>query len=197
EEGKRDVLTPPAPEILAGMPARIVEARTAYSDSLCGQNVGDADYFLTVARSLLAGKAVPSVLGQDQAVAQTLQACQSLQLQRFELFGKGRLVDFSQFRPRGHYEKSEQLQRYFKAMMWCGRIDLRVAGNPDESSPRQLAAALVLHDLLHRAGKFERWQQFDQVLQTFVGPADSMTFAQLGMVLQAGGIRSPADVKGP
>ena len=41
------------------------------------------------------------------------------------LFGAKRDVDFSQFEPRGHYTNTEQLKRYFRAMMWLGRIDFR------------------------------------------------------------------------
>src|SRR5215472_9148579 len=125
-----------------------------------------------MARSLLAGGQIKSKLDQDKRVAETLRACDSLKLMLFPLFGRERRTDFSQFKPRGHYEKSPQLQQYFRAMMWCGRIDLRVAGYPGNSSTRELGAALVLHDLLNRAGKFEGWQQFDRVIQTFVGETD-------------------------
>ena len=154
-----------------------------------------SDYFLAVARSLLNARTVKTHLDQDDRVAQTLRACESLRMQKFPLFGRNRVVDFSQFKPRGHYEKSEQLRRYFKAIMWCGRIDLRVAGYPGNSSARELGAALVLDDLLRRAGKFEPWQHFDRVIQTFIGQTDSMTFAQLEEVLEQTKVRSPADVK--
>jgi len=80
-------------------------------------------------------------------------------------------------------------------MMWCGRIDLRVAGSSKESSPRELATAIVLYDLLVKAGKLEQWRQFDQLLQTFVGRTDSMTFAQLGQVLNQAKLSGPEDVR--
>lgn len=195
EELETHVLMPALDEILTAMSAKVADARRDYGDGLCSASVTDADFFLAVARSLLAGVQLKSVLGQDERVRQTLQACAALQMQRYDLFGRPeRWVDFSQFQPRGHYEKSEPLRQYFKAMMWCGRIDLRVAGNSEESSPRELAAAVVLADLLKRADKLERWQESDRLLQTFVGPADSMTFPQLNAVLAAGGIRSPADI---
>jgi hypothetical protein len=194
-EIETQMLMPALQEILADMSAQLPEAQRNYGGGVCGASLEDADYFLAVARSLLAGGPVNSALGQDGRVAQTLEACRTERLQAFHLFGKYREVDFSQFKPRGHYEKTEELRRYFKAMMWCGRTDLRVAGNPRESSPRELGAAIVLHDLLRQSGKFERWQQFDRIMQTFVGQTDSMTFAQLGVVLAAAGIRSPADVK--
>src|SRR5262245_35436204 len=195
EEVETAMLMPALDEILRGMAEKVRGASQQYGAGLMHDSLTDADYFLAVARSLLAGQPVESVLGQKERVAKTLQACDRQQLEKFDLFGRKRDVDFSQFKPRGHYEKSEELKRYFKAMMWCGRTDLRVAGNPKVSSPREMAAAVVLHDLLRQSGKFERWQQFDRMLQTFVGQADSMTFAQLGVVLAAAGIRSPADVK--
>jgi hypothetical protein len=172
-------------------------AQRQYNRGILADSLRDADYFLAVARSLLADQAVQTQLGQDGRAAATLQACERLQLQKFNLFGRLRAVDFSQFKVRGHYQKSERLGRYFRAMMWCGRIDLRVAGTPAEASPRELGAAVVLLDLLRRSGKFEQWQQFDRLLQTFVGRADSLTFAQLSDLLARAGIKSPADVKGP
>jgi hypothetical protein len=186
-------------EILGGMAGALPAARGDYGDGPLAAGVRDADYFLAVARSLLAGKPVAGSLGQDERVARTVAACDAEQLlERFVLFGRERTVDFSQFKPRGHYTRSEQLKRYFRAMMWCGRIDLRVAGtDPRQASPRELAGAIVLHDLLRRSGQFERWRQFDHVLETFVGRPDSMTFAHLGGLLEASGIRTPADVKDP
>jgi hypothetical protein len=182
-------------EILSGMAAAVPDARKEYGRGVLSDGLSDADYFLAVGRSLLAGKSVPSLLGQDRRVADTLAACDALRLQDFALFGRDRHMDFSQFKPRGHYENSDLLKRYFRAMMWCGRVDLRVAGNPEESSPRELAGAVVLHDLLRRAGKREQWRQFDRVLRTFVGRADSLTFDGLDAVLAAAKVRSPADVK--
>ena len=41
------------------------------------------------------------------------------------LFGETRDVDFSQFKPRGHYAGDTALEAYFRAMIWLGRTDLR------------------------------------------------------------------------
>jgi hypothetical protein len=195
EEVEVQFLSPTLADLLSGMSARLPEAQKACGVGVLAASVTDADYFLTVALSLLSGGAVKSPLHQDERVARTLQACAGQRLEKFVLFGRERKVDFSQFKPRGHYEKSEALKRYFRAMMWCGRIDLRVAGKPELASPRELGAAVVLHDLLRASGKFESWQRFDRVLQTFVGRADSMTFAQVRGLLAEARINSPADVK--
>jgi hypothetical protein len=194
-EVEAEMLIPALSDLLAAMAAQVPDARAAYGRGLLAPSLADADSFLAVARSLLAGSQVRSALGQEDRVQQTLSACDRQQLEKFDLFGRARELDFSQFKPRGHYEKTEGLRRYFRAMMWCGRIDLRVAGDPKEASPRELGGAVVLHDLLRRSGHFEKWQQFDRVLRTFVGQADSMTFAQLGAVLDAAGVASPGALK--
>jgi hypothetical protein len=197
EEVEQSSLAPTLADLLGGMAQQLPAAQRRYGTGVLADSLTDADYFLGVARSLLAGQAVGTYLGQDGRVNETLRACEALRLQELNLFGRERVVDFSQFKPRGHYEKSEPLRRYFRAMTWCGRIDLRVAGQPGQASPRELGTAVVLHDLLRRSGKSEEWQQFDLVLQTFVGRTDSMTFAQLGKLLRQAGVGSPADVNDP
>lgn len=182
-------------EILAGMAQTLPQVRQEYGNGVLEESILDADYFIAVARSLLSGNQVRSYFNQNSRVAETLDAIESGQLQEFNLFGRDRRVDFSQFKPRGHYEKSEALKRYFRAMIWCGRIDLRIAGNPEESSPRQLGIAIILNHLLNQSGKFSPWQQFDQMLQTFVGQTDSMTFAELNDFLAENAITSPTDIK--
>ncbi len=184
-------------EILCGMHNSLPDAQKAYGDGVLKDSVKDADYFLTVGIWLLNGDgaAWPTHLNQDVRVKKTLKACNDLQMETFDLFGRERRVDFSQFKVRGHYEKSETLRRYFKAMMWLGRTDMRVAGYPGNTSTRELGAAVVLHDLLQRSKQFQAWQNFDATIQTFVGKTDSMTFAQLGEVLKESKIQGPAQIK--
>jgi hypothetical protein len=189
------LLAPTLETILAGMAAQIPDAEKQYGAGALKDSLRDADFFLAVARALLAGQSKGTRLNQDARALAALKAAQDLQLEKYNLFGRVRDVDFSQFKPRGHYEKSGALQRYFRAMMWCGRIDLRIAGNPEFASSRELGGAIVLHDLLRRSGRFETWQQLDAVLQTFVGKTDSMTFAQMGTFLAKADIDSPAKVQ--
>jgi Protein of unknown function (DUF3160) len=195
EEVETGYLHPSLSQILSSMHNSIPDVQKDYGEGILKDSVKDADYFLTVAISLLQGGAAPTKLNQDERVKKTLKACNDLQMEKFNLFGRDRDVDFSQFKVRGHYEKSDTLKRYFKAMMWLGRTDLRVAGYPGNTSPRELGAALVLHDLLERSKQFQAWQNFDSTIQTFVGKTDSMTFAQLGEVLKDSKIQSPAQMK--
>ena len=183
--------------ILCGMHNTVPAAQKEYGEGVLKDSVKDADYFLTVAISLLCGEGSnwPTKLKQDERVQKTLKACYELKMEKFNLFGRERPVDFSQFKVRGHYEKNDTLKRYFRAMMWLGRTDLRVAGYGANTSPREMGSAVVLHDLLHRAKQYDAWQNFDTIVQTFVGKTDSMTFAQLGEVLKDAKLQGPAQIK--
>ena len=202
KEIEEQVLARSLNEILEGMAEKLPVAAREYGNGELESSLKDVDYFLAVARSLLKTyptkqgdeeeffqiieesykeqsteselpeEHIKTYLNQDERVDETLNFVQAQQLQRFNLFGRERRVDFSQFKPRGHYESSETLRKYFQAMMWCGRIDLRIAGKPKETSPRELGAAIIFHDLLKKSGKFQLWQQFDEILQTFVGWTD-------------------------
>jgi hypothetical protein len=163
--------------------------KTAYSDT---------EYFLLVAHYLLtaskttvkevrywSSKPVEEpkpILSNDAQINsrlhETINAIESQQIQSFNLFGKPRLMDFSQFKPRGHYEKSQVLQRYFKCMMWLGRVDLRIAGGEEnDSSLTELACALFLYKLISTNSEdFDTWKTFDSILQGFIGKTDSLTF---------------------
>lgn len=187
-------------QVLSNMSAQLPQTWQQYGRGPLSNSIVDADYFLTVARSLWANQRVSSALadpGVNQQVAGTLSAIYSHALiDRFGIFGSVRGMDFSQFIVRGHYTESERLGRYFQTMMWCGRTDLRLAtfAPNKEDDIRQLGTAIVMYHLLEQAGQFQNWSEIEQITRAFVGPTDSMTFAQLGDLLTGAHIFSPAAV---
>ena len=56
----------------------------------------------------------------NDLVKKELNLIRSLQPQVSTIFEYD--VDFSQFKPRGHYTESEKLKCYFRAMMYAGRM---------------------------------------------------------------------------
>ena len=197
EELEEYYLLPSLKTILERMAAQLPKVWKQYGGGIFRSNLLFADYFLTVARSLLAGRIIESktnVKELNQRVIKTVEAIAARQLGTLNLRQRKRTIDFSQFEPRGHYQKSQRLQPYFRAMMWCSKIDFRIGGTPEETSLQELGAAIVLYDLLKKSGNFELWQQFDSFLQRFVGRVDGMTFAQLGNILEAGKIQTLADI---
>jgi hypothetical protein len=190
--------------MLDGMAAQVAAADAVVGNGALRDSLRDADWFLAVARSLLAGTNQPpvaSVLGQDARVAETLADINGQQLMQVDDFmGFCRVVDFSQFKIRGHYTHSERLGRYFQCVMWLGRIDVPVAGGPFDrcdarmASPRELGVAVVFWHLLNQSGQFQTWADMEKITSIFVGWTDSMNFGQLNGLLAGAGIRTLTDV---
>jgi len=155
----------------------------------------DADLYLTVARSLLTGTPTASVTGGavDQARDDFLGFIASLQMRNVEIFGNDRKMDFSQFEPRGHYTDSEELERYFQAMMWLGRVDLRfVEQDPItfewEFHPRELAQAQLLDQALNAAGAMTGWDRANDLITMMVGEVDYIDFRGVHRLLAEHGL---------
>ena len=94
--------------------------------------------------------------------------------------------DYSQYKPRGHYTRSEKLKRYFRALMWYGRLTFLLKGGDDaliskEQARIQTLAASMLASLLDEVklsdGRTvaEVWQRMYTVTAYYVGFADDLT----------------------
>ena len=91
--------------------------------------------------------------------------------------------DYSQYVPRGHYTRSELLKRYFKAMMWYGRIGfaLKPGNRPEDiAHGRELTyRALLLCQALQEAKvgndpAITLWQKIYDVTTFLVGRSDDL-----------------------
>jgi hypothetical protein len=185
-------LFPTLKRMLGSMRAGFERARGA---GIPEQALVDADLYLTVAASLLAGTQQPTVAGASaEEVACMLRGIQGLQgCVQHKVFGVSRVFDFSQFTLRGHYTQNVDLGRYFQTMMWLGRVDLRlIETQPDATqrfNRRQLEAALALRELFDASSRVD-WTTIDRTVGAFVGEHDSMTPPQLDALLADLGVTS-------
>ena len=93
--------------------------------------------------------------------------------------------DYSQYVPRGHYTRSEQLKRYFKTMMWYGRMAFLLKGGPgalisEYDAKIQTLQAFLLANSLKNVRVEERsglniWDRLYTVTAFYVGTADDLT----------------------
>jgi hypothetical protein len=94
--------------------------------------------------------------------------------------------DFSQYIPRGHYTRSETLKKYFKAMMWYGRIGFLLKGCPiscflseEDAKIQTLGASLIATSLdevkVEEKTVRELWERIYSVTAFYVGLADDLT----------------------
>jgi len=124
-------------------------------------------------------------LAKSTQVASWLAAASSEAMNRITLFGRPVVVDFSQFKPRGHYTKSVVLTNYFRAMMWLSRADLslEIGGPIPLDMPArvlQKKAALVLWDCVVSSGTYAQWISFNNVIDFMVGQSDGLSVRGMG-----------------
>ena len=175
----------------------------------------DADLYLTVARNLLAGVVdenpyaseeekgkklalqVDSQWEQNEQVLTLLKHIRSLKLQfpqrtaPTKIYGGARYVDYSQFRPRGHYIEEPGLRNYFRAMMWLGRSDTGFhVLQPDSQAghqvdvDRELRAAVTLSVLLQQTGGDKALASMDRILAFLVGKTDGLSVPGMQKLLR-------------
>eukprot|EP00026_Physarum_polycephalum_P002656 Phypoly_transcript_02664.p1 GENE.Phypoly_transcript_02664~~Phypoly_transcript_02664.p1 ORF type:complete len:832 (+),score=150.64 Phypoly_transcript_02664:204-2498(+) len=171
-----------------GMRNLLVDSLPKFVGGPLEQSLQDADFFLAVGFNLLKAEdwnsnRITTVLGYgNEGVASVLGACQKEEMTKIEIFGKMREIDFSHFKPRGHYTKAPILRQYFRTMTWLGKIDMIIAG--DGSSEQQLGAAVILHFLFLADRSIERiFLDFCRLTEALVGPTNSMDVRQLGVLL--------------
>jgi len=114
------------------------------------------------------------------------------------LYGGKRCVDWSQFQARGHYTHTTQLRRYFRTMMWLGRIDLgftlRAPDPVSQLKPnleRERRDAALVALLLERSGELEHLASVGHIVDFLVGQSDNVTLENLRDALAHAGITTP------
>lgn len=198
---EQQALIPELRAMLTGMRASL---QAGGASSLGQQARADADFYTAVALSLLEDTDAQPVAGADASAIRTFVdgARKASGAKPIDIFGVSRTVDFSQFKPRGHYTDTEELKRYFRATMWLGRIDFRlIETQPDHSQVfhrRQLEGALALREILGESARAS-WAKVDRTIGAFVGEPDNMTLPELDALLadlgvaDAGGLAAKTD----
>ncbi len=109
--------------------------------------------------------------------------------------------DYSQYVPRGHYTRSETLKRFFKAMMWYGRMSFLLKGGEagdcaafegpliteKDAKLATIQASLISAELSNvevgDGTAQEIWDRIYSVTSFFVGTADDLTpYEYLGAI---------------
>jgi hypothetical protein len=171
----------------------------------------DVDLYLSIAYSLAQGDTILPDYAAISDYYRVLDAVKSEKLTSMPLFtgSRFRKLDFSQFKPRGHYtdkiytpDGTRTLENYFRAMMWLGRIDFLMTAPPenpwetnwtDAELQRMQLGALFLNEALHACGKKDLFDTHEQIISYLVGPDDNLTPAEL-KGLSDNILTNPADI---
>jgi len=88
--------------------------------------------------------------------------------------------DYGQYVPRGHYTRNEAFQRFFKVMMWYGRIDFKLLVSEDgvfaETGRKMTLQALLMAEALSRDDEAMRlWRRVYEPTVYFAGKTDDLS----------------------
>lgn len=91
-------------------------------------------------------------------------------------------LDYSQYRPRGHYTRSEELQMYFRTMMWYGQVPMPLhkeseTGETIRDVDSTLQAMLLTHSLFLNDtidNDVTKWENIYDPTHFYVGAADDL-----------------------
>ena len=188
-------LSPMLSQALDDMHGALVAAAPDYPPEV----TRDLDLYLLVARRLIADPyaegAAPRSAFSDAAVEREAgelveKALAANELTSTTLFGRSRLIDFTQYAPRGHYANNEPMQRYFRAAMWASRLEFNLVSRSSRSSepgevpnpaetPREAIAALALADLAVRSCAAKAITDLDAAWAALAGRREDVSIAQL------------------
>ncbi len=90
--------------------------------------------------------------------------------------------DYSQYVPRGHYTRSDLLGRYFKAMMWYGRLTFLLK-EPVQTQAAILSCLSLSDTMVGDRSSFEVWESIYATTAFYVGDADDLTILNYAGVI--------------
>ncbi|MEN8192486.1 MAG: DUF3160 domain-containing protein [Bacteroidota bacterium] len=152
------------------------------------QMLKDLDAYITVPRQLLVDGVQPYYSDNSLLIDSLISEIESFDFITRKIFSNTpREIDFSQFKPRGHYEDEyrPELAKYFKTMMWFGRIELYLIAPhslvkvPIEDEQRQIIISYLFSELIELSGSREILDEIEFIIRTFVGEQDNVTFPNL------------------
>ena len=76
------------------------------------------------------------------------------------------LDDYTQYKPRGHYDGDDQLEKYFKVFMWFGRTDFNLI---DEHLTKM---AILMSYALNESEEINEYNNIKKVIYYFAGESD-------------------------
>jgi len=88
--------------------------------------------------------------------------------------------DYSQYIPRGHYTRNEMFKKYFKVMMWYGRMDFKLKPGKEDMAATHgmlmtMQGILMADALLKDRGAYELWKKIYEPTVFFVGKSDDFS----------------------
>ncbi|MDO5716263.1 MAG: DUF3160 domain-containing protein [Tissierellia bacterium] len=142
-------------------------------------------YFATI-KGILAGGTPDLAILPDEAIAMAEKELQNIEAQSFAYSAVMDMdMDFSQMKPRGHYTKSEDLKKYFKAVMYMGQAGFfPVNMDTGQRNEDVLARALLMtHVTTNNEESYRLWSRAHDPIDFLVETADDLEIKDFANIL--------------
>lgn len=208
---ERKRLVPALDKMLDKLQKRLAQSKDIYDET----TLKDLDLYLGMASKLgrqwTADEKPFTVFGQDAAVDTLHKSLMSNSgLVPIEIFGRSRMIDVSQYTPRGHYMLTDyrvSLETYFQALTWLTRFEWNLVSRDSRSShpdatpdkretPREARNALALAELFRQSGALTELAAFEDVYSAFGGKREDVGIPALLEIMDRHNIK-PKDGDAP
>jgi hypothetical protein len=209
ERIEKSTLKPALPRLLSKLRSGLRQARPRLTPAVAS----DLDLYLAVALGLAelddAERTEHSLFGKDEQIRSLLELARAEAMTDpdtgIELFGRRRVVDFSQLTPRAHYavtnDWDNRLDGYFRAVMWLSRLEFNLVSrscrssepgsvpNPAET-PREAADAIALAEIAQQSGALIELELFERIYGSFAGRREDVSMPELARLARRHGLGS-------
>lgn len=198
------VLLPRLEYLLGELHGQMGTLDQRYGDNrIMRQSLRDMDLYLTIPLRLLGKPTDPFYEDNREQVEELMDAIEARTMAEFPLFAEiPRTLDFSQFTPRGHYNKSDQLTRYFQAMIWLGRTEFYLIvpksdrynhlsqEERDQIARRQTITSYLIQEALAQPEARRAHDGMDRLITFLAGQSDNVTPDHLEMLKERTGFEN-------
>ena len=141
--------------------------------------------FYNIAYKLFTGKYI-SEPGKDDVEAQEVGKIMEAKddFSAFMTDFKGVTFAYSLYRPRGHYSRTEKLQRYFRGMMWLQTASFGLDHKDDVLAAVMQACALKLDKKSQ-----ENYRTLDELITYLMGESDDLSLPQVMAEVEKTGLQ--------
>ncbi|MBE5826868.1 MAG: DUF3160 domain-containing protein [Butyrivibrio sp.] len=167
----------------------MMEASAAQAVALNGSDFADAAkrnvaFFYVGSKLLDDSVTFPEIAADAQAAAEQeiskISAAEGIDT----CFLTGLNEDYTQYKPRGYYEGTE-LEPYFRAMMWYGRI-------PFALDSKEAVKSAILMSMALNEGSLNKWESIYSITAFFAGNSDDPGYGEFAPILEKAYGRMPS-----
>lgn len=107
-------------------------------------------------------------------------------------FLNSRVLQYSQFKPRGNYTKTPELENYFRCVKWLNTAPIYI-----KDDERFLSALLIATYIKNSTQQLQSFQTFNDAMKFIVGDEDNLSLAHLISFIKPEEAKDPALLNDP